>query len=64
MQFIAGDGKWSILSNLAAEQDNVKNVELQLRTARMARELKDDATVKAACGRVTGHDGGGAASCP
>ncbi len=53
-----------ILSNLAAEPDNAKNVELQLRTARMARELKDEATVKAACGRVTGHDGGGVTSCP
>lgn len=53
-----------ILSNLAAEPDNAKNAELQLRTARMARELKDETTVKAACGRVKGHEGGGAASCP
>jgi tetratricopeptide (TPR) repeat protein len=53
-----------ILGNLAAEPDNAKNVDLQLRTARLARELKDTETVKTACARVTGHDGGGASSCP
>jgi Flp pilus assembly protein TadD len=53
-----------ILSNLAGEPDNAQNVDLQLRTARLARELKDTNTVKAACSRVTGKDGGGATSCP
>lgn len=53
-----------ILSNLASEPDNAKNVDLQLRTAQLARELKDEATVKAACGRVTGRDGGGPTKCP
>jgi tetratricopeptide (TPR) repeat protein len=53
-----------ILSNLAVEPDNAKNVDLQLRTARLARELKDDATMKAACARITGRDGGGAPACP
>ncbi|HYI01233.1 tetratricopeptide repeat protein [Hyalangium sp.] len=53
-----------ILSNLAAEPDNATNVELQLRTARLARELKDTETVKAACTRISGTDGGRASACP
>lgn len=53
-----------ILSNLAGEPDNAKNEELQLRTARLARDLKDTAAVKAACARITGKDGGGAPACP
>jgi len=53
-----------ILSNLAAEPDNVKNEDLQLRTARLARELKDTELVKTACSRITGKDGGGAPACP
>ncbi|KFE69335.1 tetratricopeptide repeat protein [Hyalangium minutum] len=53
-----------ILSNLAAEPDNANNEELQLRTARLARDLKDTATVKTACSRITGKDGGGAPACP
>jgi len=53
-----------ILSNLAAEPDNATNADLQLRTARLARELKDTETVKAACSRITGRDGGGAPACP
>ena len=53
-----------ILSNLAAEPDNAKNEDLQLRTARLARELKDTELVKTACSRITGRDGGGAPSCP
>lgn len=52
-----------ILSNLAAEPDNVKDVDLQLRTARLAREMKDAAVMKTACDRVKGQDGGGVA-CP
>jgi tetratricopeptide (TPR) repeat protein len=51
-----------ILSNLAGEPDNVKNVDLQLRTARLAKELKEVDIVKTACSRVNG-DGGGVA-CP
>ena len=53
-----------ILSNLAGEPDNAKNEELQLRTARLARDLKDTAAVKAACAGITGKDGGGAPACP
>lgn len=53
-----------ILSNLAAEPDNANNEELQLRTARLARDLKDTAIVKTACGRITGKDGGSAPACP
>jgi Flp pilus assembly protein TadD len=53
-----------ILANLAAEPDNVQNVDLQLRTARLARELKDTELVKAACARVTGNDAGGVSTCP
>jgi len=52
-----------ILSNLAAEPDNAKDVDLQLRTARLAREMKDEAVMKAACGRVKAKDAGGV-SCP
>jgi tetratricopeptide (TPR) repeat protein len=53
-----------ILGNLAAEPDNATNADLQLRTARLARELKDTETVKAACARITGRDGGGTPACP
>jgi tetratricopeptide (TPR) repeat protein len=53
-----------ILANLAAEPDNAKNADLQLRTARLARELKDTELVKTACARVTGQDGGGVSACP
>ncbi|WP_224242869.1 tetratricopeptide repeat protein [Hyalangium gracile] len=53
-----------ILSNLASEPDNARSADLQLRTARLARELKDEATVKAACGRVVGNDAGGVSACP
>jgi Flp pilus assembly protein TadD len=52
-----------ILSNLAAEPDHVKDVDLQLRTARLAREMKDEAVMKAACDRVKAKDAGGV-SCP
>jgi tetratricopeptide (TPR) repeat protein len=47
-----------ILSNLSAEPDHAHDVELQLRTARLAREMKDAETVRAACARVTGLDAG------
>jgi tetratricopeptide (TPR) repeat protein len=53
-----------ILGNLAGEPDNAQNVDLQLRTARLAKELKDADTVKAACARVTGRDAGGPTACP
>jgi Flp pilus assembly protein TadD len=53
-----------ILSNLAAEPDHATNVELQLRTARLANELKDTETVKAACTRISGTQGGKAGACP
>lgn len=41
-----------ILASLAGEPDQQKDVELQLRTARLARELKDAPLVKEACERV------------
>ncbi len=47
-----------ILSHLSAEQDRAGDVELQLRTARLARELKDEGTVSAVCARLTGADAG------
>jgi tetratricopeptide (TPR) repeat protein len=53
-----------ILTNLAAEPDNAKNEDLQLRTARLARDLKDSETVKAACSRITGQNGSAAPACP
>lgn len=53
-----------ILSNLAAEPDNAKNEDLQLRTARLAKDLKDTELVKAACSRVTGQNGAAAPACP
>jgi tetratricopeptide (TPR) repeat protein len=52
-----------ILGNLAAEPDHVHDVDLQLRTARLAREMKDEGILKAACERVKVKDGGGVA-CP
>jgi tetratricopeptide (TPR) repeat protein len=52
-----------ILGSLAAEPDHVHDVDLQLRTARLARELKDEGLLKAACDRVKAKDGGGVA-CP
>lgn len=53
-----------ILSNLAAEPDNATDVDLQLRTARLARELKDSEVVKAACARLSGKDAGASVACP
>jgi tetratricopeptide (TPR) repeat protein len=41
-----------ILASLAGEPDQQKDVELQLRTARLARELKDAQVMKEACDRV------------
>ncbi|MDC0708138.1 tetratricopeptide repeat protein [Stigmatella sp. ncwal1] len=52
-----------ILGALAAEPDNAGEVPLQLRTARLARELKDTELLQAACARVTGKGGSGV-SCP
>ncbi|ADO72581.1 tetratricopeptide repeat protein [Stigmatella aurantiaca] len=52
-----------ILSALAAEPDNAGEVPLQLRTARLASELKDAELVKAACARVASK-GSSAVSCP
>jgi tetratricopeptide (TPR) repeat protein len=52
-----------ILSNLAAEPDHVNDVDLQLRTAKLAREMKDAAVMKAACDRVKSKDAGSVA-CP
>lgn len=53
-----------ILTNLAGEPDNASNEELQLRTARLAKDLKDTATMKTACARITGKNGGSAPACP
>lgn len=41
-----------ILINLSAEPDHVKDVDLQLRTATLARELKDEPAVRTACERI------------
>ncbi|NBD13463.1 tetratricopeptide repeat protein [Corallococcus silvisoli] len=53
-----------ILTSLGAEPGHAKNVDLQLATARLARELKDTATVQAACARVASAADGGVAKCP
>ncbi|HSP78415.1 MAG TPA: acetylglucosamine transferase, partial [Myxococcaceae bacterium] len=47
-----------ILTHLSAEPDQARDVELQLRTARLARELKDEGTVSAVCARLTEADAG------
>ncbi|ATB38961.1 hypothetical protein CYFUS_004399 [Cystobacter fuscus] len=52
-----------ILTNLSAEPDHARDVELQRRTAALARELKDEAVVRAACARLVG-DGGTPKKCP
>jgi tetratricopeptide (TPR) repeat protein len=41
-----------ILSALSAEPDQLKDLELQRRTASLARELKDEATVRTVCTRI------------
>src|SRR5262249_2044119 len=41
-----------IPSNLSAEPDHVKDLDLQLRTAALAEELKDAATVTTVCNRI------------
>ncbi|TSC25818.1 lipopolysaccharide assembly protein LapB [Corallococcus sp. Z5C101001] len=53
-----------ILTSLGAEPGHAKNLDLQLATARLARELKDTATVQAACARVASAADGGVAKCP
>ncbi|GMU10276.1 tetratricopeptide repeat protein [Corallococcus caeni] len=54
-----------ILTSLGSEPGHAKNTELQLATARLAQDLKDTATVQAACARVASAatDGGGV-KCP
>lgn len=52
-----------ILASLSAEQEHVKDAELQLTTARLARELKDAAVLQAACARATSADAG-VKKCP
>jgi Flp pilus assembly protein TadD len=42
-----------LLANLATEPEEATDAALQLRTARLARELGDKAVVKAACLRIT-----------
>ncbi|MCY1079394.1 tetratricopeptide repeat protein [Archangium lansingense] len=41
-----------ILSSLSAEPDHAKDLSLQLRTAALAQELKDEATVRTVCERI------------
>ncbi|HEX8822443.1 MAG TPA: tetratricopeptide repeat protein [Archangium sp.] len=41
-----------ILTSLSAEPDQAKDVDLQLRTAALAQELKDQATVRTVCARL------------
>jgi tetratricopeptide (TPR) repeat protein len=52
-----------LLTSLSAEPDQVKDAELQLATARLARELKDTAVLQAACARATAADAG-VTKCP
>jgi len=52
-----------ILASLSGEQEHVKDLELQLATARLARELKDAPVQQAACARVTAADAG-VQKCP
>ncbi|MET0405846.1 MAG: acetylglucosamine transferase, partial [Cystobacter sp.] len=52
-----------ILSNLSAEPNHARDADLQRRTAALARELKDESLVKAACARLAG-DGGTPLKCP
>ena len=51
-----------LLSLLASEEDAEKDVALQLRTAKLARELGDAKTTELACGRVKKADA--KARCP
>ncbi|KFA88546.1 tetratricopeptide repeat protein [Archangium violaceum] len=44
-----------ILSNLSAEPDHAKDLDLQLRTATLAQELKDEATVRTVCERIASN---------
>jgi tetratricopeptide (TPR) repeat protein len=50
-----------LLDSLSAEAELVKDAELQLTTARLARELKDTAVLQAACARALAA---GAKKCP
>ncbi|WP_164018803.1 tetratricopeptide repeat protein [Pyxidicoccus trucidator] len=52
-----------ILASLSAEQEYASDTELQLTTARLARELKDSTVQQAACARVTAADAG-VQKCP
>jgi tetratricopeptide (TPR) repeat protein len=54
-----------ILSSLGAEPGHAKNLDLQLSTARLAKELKDTETMQAACTRVaSAAPDGGVVKCP
>ncbi|GMU01420.1 hypothetical protein KH5H1_55400 [Corallococcus caeni] len=54
-----------ILTSLGSEPGHAKNTELQLATARLAQDLKDTATVQAACARVAAAaTDGGVVKCP
>ncbi|AFE05157.1 TPR repeat-containing protein [Corallococcus coralloides DSM 2259] len=54
-----------ILTSLGSEPGHAKNMELQLSTARLARDLKDTATVQASCARVAAAaTDGGVVKCP
>ncbi|WPB73318.1 tetratricopeptide repeat protein [Archangium violaceum] len=44
-----------ILSNLSAEPDHAKDLNLQLRTATLAQELKDEAIVRTVCERIASN---------
>lgn len=50
-----------LLSLVAAEEDNSRDIALQLRTAKLARELKDAAIQQSACARALDA---GVAKCP
>ncbi|HEX8435344.1 tetratricopeptide repeat protein [Archangium sp.] len=44
-----------ILTSLSAEPEHAKDVDLQLRTAALAQELKDEATVRTVCARIASN---------
>lgn len=53
-----------LLGVIAAEEDTADDVELQLRTAKLARELGDRTLAGAACARVSKVDAGTPVKCP
>lgn len=55
---------FALLKGLAAEEESARDEALQLKVARLAKELGDKATVKLACDRVLAAPDAGARKCP